>query len=46
MIIYGEALDSKAPPNFEEGLSADDQFPELAARVRQHAMEGMKIQRQ
>ncbi|MGZ4860247.1 MAG: hypothetical protein ACXV8M_11875 [Candidatus Angelobacter sp.] len=45
MIIYGEALDGKAPPNSEEGLPADDQLPELAARVRQHAVEGMKIER-
>jgi hypothetical protein len=45
MIIYGEALNGKAPPNSDEGLPADDQFPELAARVRQHAVEGMKIER-
>ena len=45
MIIYGEALDGKAPPNSEEGFAADDQLPELAARVRQHATEGMKIER-
>ena len=44
MIIYGEALNGKAPPNSEDGLEADDQLPELAARVRQHAIEGMKIQ--
>jgi hypothetical protein len=46
MIIYGEALDGKAPPNSEEGLEADDQLPELAASVRKHAAEGMKIERQ
>jgi hypothetical protein len=45
MIIYGEALDTKAPPKSEEGLPADEQFPELAARVRRHALEGMKIER-
>jgi hypothetical protein len=45
MIIYGEALKEKAPAKAEEGLPADDQFPELAARVRQHALEGMKIER-
>ncbi len=45
MVIYGEALDGKAPPNSEEGIAADDQFPELAARVRQHAIDGMKIER-
>jgi len=45
MIIYGEALNAKAPPKSEEGLAADDQFPELSAQVRQHAMEGMKIER-
>jgi hypothetical protein len=44
MIIYGEALSGKAPPNSEEGLEADDQLPELAASVRKHAVEGMKIQ--
>ena len=46
MIIYGEALNGKAPPNSDEGLEADDQLPELAASVRKHAMEGMKIERQ
>jgi hypothetical protein len=45
MIIYGEALEGKAPPNSEEGLAADDQLPDLAASVRQHAIEGMKIER-
>jgi hypothetical protein len=45
MIIYGEALDTKAPPNSQEGVPADDQLPELAARVRQHAVAGMKIER-
>jgi hypothetical protein len=45
MIIYGEALEGKAPPNAEEGLAADDQLPELSARVRQHAVEGMKLAR-
>jgi hypothetical protein len=45
MIIYGEALDTKAPPNSEEGVPVDDQLPELATRVRQHAMEGIKIER-
>ena len=45
MIIYGEALDPKTAPDSKEGLAADDLFPELAARVRQHAMEGMKILR-
>lgn len=45
MIIYGEALHEKAPPNSEEGLAADDPLPELSARIRQHAMEGMKIVR-
>jgi hypothetical protein len=45
MIIYGEALEGKAPPNSEEGLAADDQLPELSARVRQHAVEGMKLAR-
>jgi hypothetical protein len=46
MIIYGEALNGKAPPHSEEGLEVDDQFPELAANVRKHAAEGMKIERQ
>ena len=45
MIIYGEALHEKAPPNSEEGLEADDPLPELSARIRQHAAEGMKIER-
>jgi hypothetical protein len=47
MIIYGEALDrdEKVPPNSEEGLEADAQLPGLAARIRQHAMEGIKIER-
>ncbi len=46
MIIYGEALNEKAPPNSAEGLEADDPLPELSAQVRQHAAEGMKIQPQ
>jgi hypothetical protein len=45
MIIYSEALKEKAPPNAEEGLEADDRLPELSARIRQHAAEGMKIER-
>jgi hypothetical protein len=45
MIIYGEALHEKAPPNSEAGLEADGPMPELSARIRQHAMEGMKIVR-
>lgn len=45
MIIYGETLEAKAPPNSSQGLAADDQFPELAARLRQHVTEGMKIER-
>lgn len=45
MIIYGEALQEKAPPNSEEGLEADGPLPELSSRIRQHAMEGMKIER-
>jgi hypothetical protein len=44
MIIYGEALKEKAPPNSAEGLPADDQVPELSAGVRQHALEGIKIE--
>lgn len=45
MIIYGEALHEKAPPNSEEGLEADGPLPELSTRIRQHAMEGMKAER-
>ena len=45
MIIYGEALDGKAPPNSEEGLEADDKLPELASGLLKHAAEGMKIER-
>jgi len=45
MIIYGEALEEKAPPNAEDGLEADDKFPELALSLRKHAEEGMKIQK-
>lgn len=45
MIIYGEALNAKAPPVSEEGQEADDQLPELATSVRKHAAEGMKIER-
>lgn len=44
MIIYGEALEGKAPQNAEEGLEADDKFPELASRLLKHATEGMKIE--
>ena len=45
MIIYGEALGEKAPPGVEQGLPADDKFPHLAARLRKHVLEGMKIER-
>ncbi|HZI57476.1 MAG TPA: hypothetical protein VFF39_11910 [Verrucomicrobiae bacterium] len=45
MIIYGEALDGKAPAGSEEGQEADDKFPELASGLLKHATEGMKIER-
>ena len=45
MIIYGEALGEKAPPGVEQGLPADDKFPHLAACLRKHVLEGMKIER-
>jgi len=45
MIIYGEALEAKAPPNSEEGIEADDKFPEVASSLLKHATEGMKIER-
>lgn len=45
MIIYGEALEEKAPPNAEDGLEADDKFPELALSLRKHAEEGMKLKK-
>jgi hypothetical protein len=45
MIIYGEALNAKAPPGSEAGLEADEQLPEVAAGVRKHATESMKIER-
>lgn len=45
MIIYGEALGEKAPPGAEQGLQADEKLPEVAARLRKHVLEGMKIKR-
>ena len=45
MIIYGEALEAKAPPNSEEGIEADDKFPEVASSLLKHATAGMKIER-
>ena len=45
MIIYGEALEEKAAAGSADGVSADDQSPEIATRLRQHALEGMKIQK-
>jgi hypothetical protein len=45
MIIYGEAIEPAAARESSQGLAADDQFPELATRVRQHAVEGIKVER-
>jgi hypothetical protein len=45
MIIYGEALGEKAPVGAEQGLPADEKFPDLAARLRKHVLEGMKMER-
>ena len=45
MIIYGEALEDKAAAGSADGVSADEQAPEIALRLRQHALEAMKIQK-
>jgi hypothetical protein len=45
MIIYGEALGDKAPPGAEHGFPADEKLPELAARLRRHVLQEMKIEK-
>jgi len=45
MIIYGEAVSDQDAAGAPAGISADDKLPELAAKMRQHAGEGMKIEK-
>jgi hypothetical protein len=47
MIIYGEALKpEELPRGSEAGVSAEEQAPELARRVAEHAKAGIRIERQ
>jgi len=45
MIIYGEAVSDKDAAGAQEGISADDKMPELAAKIGEHADAGMKIEK-
>jgi len=45
MIIYGEAVSEKDAAGAQDGISADDKLPEIAAKIRAHADAGMKIEK-